>query len=154
MSHPARSLTRPEAVLGAAPQGASGGAAGGRLAGAEALTARVRMVLETRPGRMPWRPDFGCDLEGLAGQPATGATLQLARMRIEESLRRWVPDVEIRRVEVRFATSEGAGLGRSTPEVPAAEAALMKIGAQGWMDVRLDLVGELGPLRLNAAVRP
>lgn len=149
MSTATRTLTRPEAVLGL-----GGDPREGRLDRAEALTARVRMVLETRPGRLPWRPDFGCDLEGLAGQPATGATLQLARMRIEEALERWVPHVEIRRVDVRFATREGQGLGRSSAEVPPAEAALMKIGAQGWMDVRLDLVGEVGPLRLNAAVRP
>lgn len=130
-----------------------------RLDAAEALLTRVRLVLETRPGRLPWRPDFGCDLASLAGQPASGATLQLARTRVEAALRTWVPEVQVRRCEVRLHTDLGlgpsrAGGGRSGSEVPLPERALLRLGASAWLDVELELLADTGPVALTAALRP
>ena len=130
----------------------SGGRA--RLDPTSALVNRVRMVLETRPGRLPWRPDFGCDLASLAGQPASPATLQLARARVEAALGAWLPDVTVRRCLVSTRTELGLGAGRAGPEVPTAERALLRIGASAWLEVELELEADLGPINLRASLRP
>ena len=37
----------------------------------ESTLARLDMVLHSRVGDIPWRPEFGCDVTGLIGEPAT-----------------------------------------------------------------------------------
>lgn len=141
----ARTLTHPAVVLGGRQP---------RLDPASALVERVRMVLETRPGLSPWRPDFGCDLAGLTGQPATAATLQMARSRVEAALRRWVPDAAIVRCDVRIVTELGAAAGSAGPEIPLAEAALLRLGASTWLEVRVELRAALGTVTVETALRP
>ena len=124
------------------------------LSAEEALAARIRMVLETRPGQVPWQSDFGCDLAALVGQPATAQRLNEARWRIEEAVRRWVPDAEVLRCHVRVS-ADGAPMGQRRPrDVPLAESALMSLGKQAVLEVELDVKTDLGPVAVQAVVEP
>ncbi len=151
MSRPARPTLHPAVVPGR-PR---------RLDPQQALLARVRMVLETRPGQVPWRPELGCDLAGLVGQPASGATLQLARSRVEGALTRWVPEARLLRCEVRVVTDQGAhpDAARSAADLggaslPTAEATLMRLGGAAWLSVRVELASERGVLAFETQLHP
>ena len=124
------------------------------LSSEEALAARIRMVLETRPGQVPWRPDFGCDLASLVGQPATAQRLNEARWRIEEAIRRWIPDAEVLRCKVGVS-SDAVPLGNRRPRgVPVAESALMSLGKQAVLEIELDVKTDMGPVAVQAVVEP
>lgn len=116
-----------------------------------ALAVRVRMVLETTPGTLPWRPEFGCNLSELVGYPATGQLLSQARFRIEASLRRWIPDATIDKVEISVVP-HAAGPGTSHRGVPIAEAALLTLGVQADLHVDIELTGPDGPVALSATL--
>ncbi len=100
------------------------------------LGERVRLVLETRPGDLPWRPDFGCDLGGLVGQPATAARLQDLRWRVEAALRRWIPDARVQVCRVRLLRDEPQG---SAEAISQAESALLRLGPQCAVELELQL---------------
>ncbi len=122
--------------------------------GTAALVWQVRMVLETRPGQLPWRPEFGCDLDGLAGKPATDAHLRQARLRIESALSRWVPGVRILQLRVGLRSAVGAGALHDRRQVPVAEAALLRLGTQAELAVDLVLAGPDGRVDLTALLSP
>ncbi len=119
-----------------------------------ALAQRIRMVLETRPGQVPWRPDFGCDLASLVGQPATVQRLNEARWRIEEAVRRWVPEAEVLRCNVRAVADENGAGSLRYREVPIAESALTSLGSQAVLEIQLDVQTELGAVAVQAVVEP
>ncbi len=123
-----------------------------RLSPEEALAAQIRMVLETLPGQLPWRPDFGCSLSDLVGQPATGQALSRARVHIEEALRRWLPEVTVARCQVRVVTRLGAP--ERPREVPLAEAAIIPLGTHAELAIDLDLETALGAVALQALISP
>jgi len=120
----------------------------------EALAVRIQTVLETRPGRVPWRPEFGCDLASLVGQPATAQRLNEARWRIEEALRRWVPEAEVLRCRVRAISEETPTHYRDVRSVPLAESALMSLGGQAVLQVELDVKTDLGAVAVQAVLEP
>ena len=120
----------------------------------EALAVRIQTVLETRPGRVPWRPEFGCDLASLVGQPATAQRLNEARWRIEEALRRWVPEAEVTRCRVRAVTEGVSANYRDVRNVPLAESALMSLGGQAILQVELDVKTDLGAVAVQAVLEP
>lgn len=126
------------------------GGAAARLSEAEATAWRVRLVLETRPGRVPWRPDFGCDLEGLTGRPADPALVREARLRVEAALARWLPDLPLRGLHVGVRTRIGTSELHAHRQVPVAEAALLRLGADAELVVELRLDGPSGPVALSA----
>ena len=112
------------------------------------------MVLETRPGQVPWRPDFGCDLEGLVGKPATPHRLAQAQWKVEEALRRWVPDVEVTHCRVKPVMSENVGAMRGSRELPVGEASLVNLGVQVALEIEVDLQTDAGHLVVQAVVEP
>jgi phage baseplate assembly protein W len=118
---------------------------------AERLEARLRLVLETRPGRLPWRPDFGCDLAALVGEPATPQNLGRAKYQVDQALARWLPDVRVVRCEValRPILASVAPTG-----APVGEGALLSLGTQAVLHVHLDLDTALGPVQVSADVQP
>jgi phage baseplate assembly protein W len=70
--------------------------------GGEALIrAAVRQILGTVRGELPWRPRFGAGLWNLRHLRNSEALPELARIAIQDSLRRWEPRVEV--VEVTAA---------------------------------------------------
>lgn len=54
----------------------------------------IRLILGTRRGERPMRPEFGCDLHTLAFQPCDAATAGRARAFVQEALARWEPRLE------------------------------------------------------------
>jgi phage baseplate assembly protein W len=124
------------------------------LEGDRALAARVRMVLETRPGQVPWRPTFGCDLAGLTGYPVTPELLAKAKSLIAGALTEWIKDAKLISVEViARPLSSGLGFGGDRT-VPLAEAAMMMLGAQAELEAVIEMLGPSGPVALTTAVSP
>ncbi len=124
------------------------------LGGENALAARVRLVLETRPGRLPWRPTFGCDLDGLVGFPATEELVARVRQRISSALGEWIPDATVVSVDVR-AVPISSGLALSAERsVPAAEAAMLVLGVQAELEAVIELTGPDGPITFTTTVNP
>lgn len=123
--------------------------------GTDALAVRVRLVLDTRPGQIPWRPTFGCDLAGLVGYPATAQLIDAARSRISRALSIWLPDVEVVRVDVRAVSAEGGVGSRVTDRnVPVAESALMTLGVQAVLEADIELRGPDGYVSVTTTVEP
>lgn len=61
----------------------------------------VLLILQTRPGERPMRPEFGSQLHRLAFQPNNAATAGLARRYVIEALTRWEPRID--EIEVNAA---------------------------------------------------
>lgn len=120
----------------------------------DALATRVRMVLETSPGTLPWRPDFGCDLSDLVGFPATEDLLSHAKWRILTALRRWIPDATIDDVVVRVASAADSSFSRHEATVPLAETALLTLGVQAVLHVDIEMTGPAGPVGLSTLIAP
>lgn len=136
--HPTLSLTRPA----------------GELLGEASVAARVQVVLETRPGSVPWEPEFGCPLDDLVGAPATSQRLSEMRWRIQSALARWLPEAKIARCEVA-AVRVTAGEGARTWAVAApAEAALLSLGAHVALEVEMDIETEHGIVGVAATLNP
>ncbi len=118
------------------------------------LGERVQAILTTRPGRLPWRPDFGCDLEGLVGYPVTPDLLSYARSQITSALKVWLQGVEVERVDVR-AIPVGSGHDlRHQRTVPVAEAALLAMGVQALLEVEVEIVGPNGLETVTTTLQP
>lgn len=116
---------------------------------------RIRLVLETRPGTLPWRPEFGCDLDSLVGHPATAARISAGRWQIEQALRRWLPELTVARCTISVLRVEPNSLGAAyTIPVPVAEAALLQPGASASLEIGLELETPDGLLSLHAHLHP
>ncbi len=110
-----------------------------RLSDDDALAERVRMVLETRPGSMPFRPDFGCELDEVVGEMATAQAVSRAKAAVSSALATWLPDVEVAAVTVRVVP-RGATYGElRLPEIPIAERALLALGTQADLEIGVEL---------------
>ena len=64
----------------------------------EVLSA-IGQVLGTSKGTLPWRPDFGCDLERLRHQPNSATTEDLARVFVQDALQQWEPRAQLTSVD-------------------------------------------------------
>jgi phage baseplate assembly protein W len=124
------------------------------LDGDRALATRIRMVLETRPGHVPWRPTFGCDLAGLVGFPVTRGLLEHARGKVETALRDWIRDAELVRVEVHAVPSEGGRMSNVPRTVPTAEAALLAMGVAAMLEIDVEMKSPDGYVSVSAVVAP
>jgi len=116
---------------------------------AQAVATRVRMVLETQPGTLPWRPQFGCDLERFVGEPATTHAVRNLQRTVRASLERWLPEIQVRRCEIRLQRPLGHNDTRPR-NVPLAEAALVRLGVQTDLVLDLDLETDEGVLGIQA----
>ena len=78
-------------------------------AGGELLASKVLQALMTAgatarsSGELPWRTAFGAGLDLLRHQRNDAALAELARVRVRDALRRWVPDAELVKVTVSRA---------------------------------------------------
>lgn len=59
----------------------------------------IRMVVMTRKGERPMRPEFGCDIHRLVFAPNDATTAGLARRYVKESLDRWEPRIQVMDVQ-------------------------------------------------------
>ena len=74
--------------------------------GAELLASKVRQVLLTEgatphsTGELPWRTSFGSGLSRLRHQRNDSVLAELARVYVRDALARWLPDVQLVRLEI------------------------------------------------------
>ena len=135
------------------PPDARIGASVSRLERGQRTVARIRSILETRPGTVPWRPEFGVDLASLVGSALTRSQLDKVRAAVQAALERWAPDIEVLGCEVHAVTAFGAGPGGTDRTIPLAEGALVRLGTQASLRVDLSLRTDEGELNLSATIR-
>jgi len=75
--------------------------------GAEEVLSCVGQVLGTVRGTLPWRPDFGSDLNRLRHQHNDPTLAEVARVYVDEALRKWEPRAELVSVEIDGAETVG-----------------------------------------------
>lgn len=124
------------------------------LDGERALAFRVRAVLETRPGQIPWRPDFGCDIGSVVGFPATNELLSYARSQIRYALQRWLADVTVEDVLVRVVPVADQHRALVQRTVPLAESALLTLGIQATLEADIQIRGPSGLLTVTTSIEP
>ena len=61
---------------------------------------QLQVILSTRPGEQLMRPGFGAGLTEFLGEPDTIATRRRIYDRVNETVVRWEPRVEVDRIEV------------------------------------------------------
>ncbi len=110
------------------------------VSGGDALAFRVEQLLSTRPGDIPWMPEFGLDLRALVGEGATGVTLDLARSRITQAITRWLPEVTVQTCDVSVQPRETPGFHPVGP----IERSLVPLGGQATLVVNLSLSAGAG----------
>jgi len=81
---------------------------------------------ETTVGELPWRTEFGSGIHLLRHRNNTGVLSEVARVRFQRALRRWVPGLVVSEVEpvrdgetltLRVSIAEGPGGAAKTTEV-------------------------------------
>jgi phage baseplate assembly protein W len=75
-------------------------------AGAELFASKLRHVLLTEPGELPWRTAFGAGLSRLRHQNNDAVLGEIARASVRRALSTWMPSAELR--DVRTSSVEGA----------------------------------------------
>lgn len=66
----------------------------------------IRIILGTDQGERVMRPDFGAGLRSFVFGPLSQTTIQRVQTRVEESLVRWEPRIDVLSVVVTIATPE------------------------------------------------
>jgi len=66
----------------------------------------IRIILGTDQGERLMRPDFGAGLRSFVFGPLSQTTIQRVQTRVEESLVRWEPRIDVLSVVVTIATPE------------------------------------------------
>lgn len=106
-----------------------------------ALMQRVELVLSTPQKTVPWRPEFGCGIWAMLGQPATPTQLVLVRRKIEEALARWVPLVRVHQCDVTLV-----------PEIHQADAAAVRGAKLPPLEMGLLHLGVTASLRVDLSL--
>ena len=104
----------------------------------ESLT-RIDMVLKTRPGQLPWNPDFGCDLTNLVGESATEERISYTRDQVAFALGEWLPSATVHNCDVHLVTGQGDVVTYRDHTVPVAESALVALGTDARLELKLDI---------------
>jgi phage baseplate assembly protein W len=68
--------------------------------GVKLVLSDIGQLLGTPIRRLPWRHDFGADLQPLRHKGNTEVLAELARVRVEEAIRKFAFNVELRSVRV------------------------------------------------------
>lgn len=76
--------------------------------GASLVRAAVGQVLGTARGDVPWRPSFGTILTRLRHMRNVQALPEIARISIEDALKRWEPRIQVTDVSAAPATGENS----------------------------------------------
>ena len=105
----------------------------------ESTLARLDMVLHSRAGDIPWRPGFGCDVSGLIGEPATPSRIQQTTALVERTIQEWLPDVTVNDCAVQLVHSGGVANTHREAGIPVAESALVAMGTESNLELKIDL---------------
>lgn len=118
------------------------------------IAQRIRSVLETRTGDIPWRPRFGCDLGRFVNQPLTPEALSGVRSEIRRAIQRQLSDVRVLDVKIQVLTPLGVHAARGLRQLPVAERALVQLGTHATLDVDLELSVDGRVVFLEARIQP
>ena len=118
----------------------------------EEALARIDIILNTRPGDLPWNPDFGCDLTELVGESATPERVNFTKSQVERALGKWLPNASVENCELQLVTGEGQVIQHREPNVPTAEAALVSMGTEARLELKLDIEVEEQLLELGSEI--
>lgn len=66
--------------------------------GESLIRSSIMQILGTKPGEIPWRPDFGTDFDQYRHQVGTGALAQEIADTAAEAIARWEPRVKVSRI--------------------------------------------------------
>lgn len=67
--------------------------------GAEAVAQSIRLILGTRPGERPMRPQYGCAVHDVVLSPsASPRTISAANRAVQDALARWEPRIDVQSV--------------------------------------------------------
>ncbi|MFC1475865.1 GPW/gp25 family protein [Candidatus Zixiibacteriota bacterium] len=66
----------------------------------EDIRQAVRIILGTNPGERVMRPEFGAGLNAFVFEPVNTNTMQTLRIRVEKSLVKWEPRIDVENVAV------------------------------------------------------
>ena len=105
----------------------------------QSTLSRLDMILHTQEGDIPWRPRFGCDLTSLVGEPATPARISKTRSAVSGAIRRWLPDAIVNECQVNLVANEGRAATHREAGIPVAESALVSMGTEARLELKLDL---------------
>ena len=109
------------------------------LSSRDSALARLDMVLKTQQGDIPWREDFGCDVTGLIGEPATPRKINETRTVVESAIQKWLPDAKINDCQVGLVSTGGYANYYRDASIPVAESALVAMGTEANLELKLDL---------------
>lgn len=73
----------------------------------------ITQILGTKPGELPWRPDFGIDLEYYRQKNASNALGQEIAAQVVSALQDWEPRVEVSRCLISMDSSSASGQPRN-----------------------------------------
>jgi len=113
---------------------------------------RIQMVLGTRKGTIPWRPEFGCEIDRLVGEPATQSRIDQARRGVRRAMTEWLPDITVKDCTVQLVQSDGPTGGERYREIPLAESALLSLGTQVSLEVQMDVETPGSQMSLQAVL--
>jgi phage baseplate assembly protein W len=63
--------------------------------GESVVRSAIKQILTTKPGELPWRPEFGTDLERFRHRNGANALAQEVAEECSESIARWEPRVKV-----------------------------------------------------------
>jgi len=116
----------------------------------EALLARLDIILNTRPGDLPWRPEFGCDLTDLVGEAATSDRVDLTENQVKRAIDVWLSDAILNNCNVHLVTGQGDVIHHREASIPTAESALVAMGTEARLEVKLDIEVDEESLEVGA----
>ncbi len=76
----------------------------GRIAltgGTREIEEAIRIILLTRKGERPMRPEFGCEIHDLTFAPGDATTAGLVAYHVEQALAMWEPRIKVTAVDAR-----------------------------------------------------
>ena len=123
-----------------------------KVSNAESTLARVKMVLHTVKGDVPWRPYLGCDISTLIGEAATPERINIIKKAVVRALEDWVPHAEVRGCTIQLINESSLVSHHREPGIPTAESALVAMGTQVKLEMKIDLNVEGEPIEVGTEV--
>lgn len=113
---------------------------------------RLAVVLHTPKGHLPWRSNFGCDLDQSLGRPASDELQNEIQNSVKRAVKKWIPDTKIIRCDVVLQTASLNVREHREPTIPLAESALVSMGTDVHAEVVLEAEVEGEPLEISTVL--
>ena len=116
-----------------------------------ALT-RIDIILNTRPGDLPWNSEFGCDVTDLVGESSTPERVENTKGKVEKALGKWLPNAILHSCDVQLVNGLSGVVTHREANVPTAESALASSGTDARLELKLDIEVEDKLLELGSEI--